>query len=152
MSGKYFSKREKVRDFIETNILPIVEKTDIDYNKTVDLVSYEVVCSHKIVVEMLDGIIASKRLVLQKDGVITIPDDELPTFIERIKTEEKIAEENKKKIEEELKALEKQKWNRKLNQSARNVTLNMNFILWCVEIAKVSLLNILRWRKKNERK
>jgi len=109
MSGKYFSKREKVRDFIETNILPIVEKTDIDYNKTVDLVSYEVVCSHKIVVEMLDGIIASKRLVLQKDGVITIPDDELPTFIERIKTEEKIAEENKKKIEEELKALEKQK-------------------------------------------
>lgn len=123
---KYTSKRDKIKDFIETKILTALAEADLDYDKVEYLIAQETGASVNMVRELLKGYIALGKIQRAKffnpntkkyeeTNVLTIPDDKIEDWLKAQKLrgnkDELLTEQelNKILIDEKEAALEERK-------------------------------------------
>lgn len=87
----YISKREKISDFIGKRIIGALETSDLDYDKTIQVISAECFCSTGMAKDILEGFVSLNRIKIipiydkgtleLKSKVLTIPDDEITSWL-----------------------------------------------------------------------
>lgn len=95
--GKYESNAEKVKNFIEIRILPVLKKrNDLDYYETINAIASHLSVSKKVVEKEIDSLIELKKV--QEIRQLTILEEEIPEWlketIEREKETNQILKEN----------------------------------------------------------
>lgn len=91
----YESRRKKIKDMIENEIMPAVQNHDVDTQKVIAFIAVETGASAKMVEEALAMYVSLgkiKRLKTDRDGlhedVLTIPEQEIGNWLQHLKEEE----------------------------------------------------------------
>ena len=79
MANQYISQKERIYTFLKTNLLPAIEKKDIDYSDVVKGISMELGVSNKAVEEAIKTFIDSGTI--KHISILTIPDEKVSGFI-----------------------------------------------------------------------
>lgn len=90
---KYVSQKQKTREFIAEQILPIIKNRDLDYEKTINLIISRTGASRNIVEELINSFNEIKQV-----RILTIQDEDIISYLK----DEKLKQQT---IEEELKEL-----------------------------------------------
>jgi len=75
---QYISQKKKITDFILNTILPAVEKKDLDYNKTIQAIIGETLCSRNQAKGSLKVFMPNR---IQEIRVLTIPSKKLVDWL-----------------------------------------------------------------------
>ena len=88
-------QKEKIKKFIEDNILVNIGKHDFDYNKVINAISSENYIDHKDAEEFLNFYI--RKNDIKEVRYLTIPDEKIPFILEDMR---KLEESIKKELKE----------------------------------------------------
>ncbi|MBU1121968.1 MAG: hypothetical protein KKF54_04650 [Candidatus Omnitrophica bacterium] len=102
--AKYTTTRQKVKDYIETNILSFLKQKDLNYNKVIELVKLKTSCSENLIQDILKEFINSGKI--NEIHILTIPDDKIDEWLQEIRemeAQKKIDDKEVKKIFESKK-------------------------------------------------
>ena len=95
----YITNKEKVKDYIEKNILEFIKKKEINYYKTIDLIKLRTNASQNMVEEILKSFINSGSI--REIRYLTIPEDQIVPWLKELKEME---EETRKILESKQEA------------------------------------------------
>jgi len=97
----YQTQREKIKQFMEKKILPVIKKQDVDYYKLVSATRKELNTSESMIEDEIKNRIENKEI--KEIRVLTINDEEIVPFFKRIVSEEKTAEKTLEELKEGVK-------------------------------------------------
>jgi hypothetical protein len=95
---KYITKDEKLKEFIENKIIPVIKTKDLDYYKLLSYIEEHTGYSKSRIDEALLVYIRSKRI--KEIRLLTVPDEKIEDWLELQKEHEKIKEETEQDIKE----------------------------------------------------
>ncbi len=84
---KYVTSKEKIYNFILSNIMPVILEQDIDFEKTVLAVAKEMHVSYEQVEHVLSSMCPEKMKEI-KIHVLTIPDTKIDDWMKDLKSKE----------------------------------------------------------------
>jgi hypothetical protein len=96
MGNKYIPIKAKLNDFIDNEIIPLAKKKDLDYYQVVNLLVTRFATTEKLAIDTLGVYFKSNKL--KEHRVITIPDEEIPNFLEEMKKESEEIKEDFKEV------------------------------------------------------
>ena len=92
----YQSKRQKISDFFDSKIYPLLKSNDLDYKEILKVIQENTYATESMIEEVIRNKVMMKKI--KEIHILTIPDEEIPNFLERLK----IIEKEKEKTKEDL--------------------------------------------------
>lgn len=94
----YKSKREEIKEFINKKVLPLLKNEDLDYTKLINAIAHETSSGLYMVEEILNNYIEAGAI--KKIITLTIPDSNLPSFMDYLKDKRERDNQTKKDLKE----------------------------------------------------
>ena len=80
---KYISKKEKIKNFFDTEIIPILRKKDLNFYPLAQAISSHLFVSYGDVEDTIKEYVSQGKI--EEVRIITIPKTEIPNWLETIK-------------------------------------------------------------------
>jgi hypothetical protein len=87
---KYFSKKDKIQEFIRERVIPAVKIKDLDYEKVVEEIQKKTLSERKMIEEVIGSFVPKE---MKEIRILTIPDEEINDWLSAIVKNEKETEE-----------------------------------------------------------
>ena len=94
----YQSKREQIGEFIDSKLIPIIRKRDLDYKEVIKAIQESTYANESIIEDVIRAKVRTG--VLNEVHVLTIPDGEIGGLLKELKDNELEQREEDKKVEE----------------------------------------------------
>lgn len=98
MPSQYKSNREKVNEFLEHKILPLIRKKDLDYYEVINIISVQLGVSKKLVEESIKMLVGNGRIA--EIRVLTVTEEQISGILKELRDAEEESKKTEKEVEE----------------------------------------------------